>query len=237
MKLRFVGLLILGLFAGDPATAAVFGGSSGFPAPNGLRPCAPGDPVAGMEARVIAKLGGDFLGCLWSGQTTFVQGKPDVVPTPREYAFAIAVPGNGYTSADLDKLRSKVADQWKNFDPLSKEFKEAYTARINELIKGDGPASSATLSSVKPVLVSIDRLDDKSYSVTSIRRYVFEIDGGRVGRTKVNSDVVARRGSELIRLTIQRTLTGPSDVSQVQGEIADWARAITRNPPSLPGRK
>jgi hypothetical protein len=63
--------------------------------------------------------------------------------------------------------------------------------------------------------------------VTSIRTYVVDLNGRRVTSTKVNSDGVALRGSQLVRLTIQRTLSDPNDVAQVESEMADWARAIT----------
>jgi hypothetical protein len=75
------------------------------------------------------------------------------------------------------------------------------------------------------VLVSIERLDAKSYSVVSIRSYVFNASSGQTRTTKVNADAVVLRGSDLIRLTMQRVLSKPADVDQLRGEISQRARA------------
>jgi hypothetical protein len=229
VKLHLANLAIWGLLAGGTAFADMPPGSSGLPTPQGLQPCAPDDPAATLEARVAAKLGGEYLGCFRSERTVTPPGTVAVAPTPVEYAFRMAIQGRDYKLADLDNLLSTVKQQWKDFDPLSKEFKESYMARLNELIKGGNSTASQRIASVKPVLVSIDRGRDNYYSVTSIRTYVVDSNGGRVTLTKVNSDAVVLRGSQLIRLTIQRALTDPTDVAQVQGEIADWARATTQS--------
>jgi hypothetical protein len=228
VKLQFIGLLAFGLLAWGTACADAPNGSSGFPAPGGFKPCAPDSPLAIAEARIATKLGGEFLGCFQSERETMAPSSAKAAPTPVEYAFAIALQGGGHTPADLDNLLSTVKHQWKDFDPLSKEFKETYTARVNELIKGSGLTPSPTMVSEKPVLVSIDRAGDSYYSVTSLRTYTVELNGERVMVTKVNSGAVALRGSQLIRLTIQRTLSDPTDVTQVQGEITDWARATAQ---------
>lgn len=228
----FIGLLILGLLAWMPVCANASTGSSGLPIPGNLKPCAPGSPVASVEGHVAAKLGGEFLGCFQSEQEITAPSATKGVRMPVEYAFAIAVQGGGYTPADLDKLLSTVKEQWNGFNPLSKEYKETYTARLNELIKGSGLVVSPTFIAIKPELVSIDRTDSNYYSVTSIRTYVLELNGERGTLTKVNSDAVVLQNSQLIRLTIQRALSNPADVADVQGQIVDWARAIAQS--SLP---
>jgi hypothetical protein len=121
----------------------------------------------------------------------------------------MALRDRDYKVADLDNLLSTVKQQWKDFDPLSKEFKDSYTARLNALIKSSGSAAAPDVVSVKPVLVSIERGRSDYYTVTSIRTYVVDLNGRRVTSTKVNSDGVALRGSQLVRLTIQRTLSDP----------------------------
>jgi hypothetical protein len=221
-----LALLIIGLMAWGPASADASDGSSGLPAPAGLMPCASASPAAGLAARLAAQLGGDFLGCFQSERTG--PATQNSASNPDEYAFAIALPGGGYTEADLDKLLSGVKAQWKGFDPLSKAFKETYTARLNGLLRRNGSPPSSSLVSVKPVLVSIDQPNDDYYLVTSIRTYVVDLGGERVAATKVTSDAVALRNAQLVRLTIQRTLSDPADVAQVQGEIADWARATAQ---------
>jgi hypothetical protein len=103
---------------------------------------------------------------------------------------------------------------------------------MNELFKENGSTSSANLISEKPLLISIDRPDAMYYIVTSIRTYFLKVNGEQVTSTRVNSDAVALRGSQLIRLTIQRTLRARADVAQVQDEVTDWARATAQS--SLP---
>lgn len=220
-----VGFLSCGLLAFCLAHTYAQATPIGLPAPKELSSCPPGDPVAAAEAGVAAKLGGEPLGCFVSDKRTTVQGTTKSIPVSLEHAFAIGIPGGPYTSADLDKLLSRVTEQWKGFDPLGKEF-ENYKDRLNDLIKGVGTSPTATFSSIKPVLVSIDRLGTKSYSVVSIRNYILDLNSEHVSAIRVNGDAVVLRGSELVRLTMQRALTDPSDVAQLQGEIAEWARAI-----------
>jgi hypothetical protein len=216
------------LFAGTPlqgiARADDRAESGSLAAPKGLSQCAPSDPVAALETRVAISIGGQLLSCFQSGKRGEAPGATEPAPVSPEYAFAIRLAGDAYTSADLDKLLSTVTAQWKDFQPLSTEFHDNYIARLNELIKGAGE-TSATISSIKPVLVSIDRLDAKSYSVVSIRSYVFNGSGEQISTTKVNADAVVLRGRELIRLTMQRMLTDVSDVPQLQAEISEWAHA------------
>jgi cyanophycinase len=196
--------------------------SGGLPAPAGLSSCAPGNQTDYL-ARVAAELHSEVLGCFLSEKMIMVQGAVTPVPMPLEFAFALNPTGGPYTSADLDRLLSKTIEQWKDFKPLSKEF-ENYTGRLNELIKGAG--ASTTVSSVKPALVSIDRVGTNAYSVVSIRRYVLDVGGEQVNVTKVEASAVVLRGSALVRLTMQRVLTDASDVAQLQSEIAEWVRAI-----------
>ena len=215
-----IGILLLGTPLQGIAHADNEAETGDLVAPKGLVPCEPNDPLVAIETRVAGSIGGLFLSCFNSEKDIEVQG----ATAPLEYAFAIRIAGSGYTSADLDKLLSTVTAQWKDFQPLSKEFHNNYIARLNALIKGADEAS-ATIASVKPVLVSIDRLDANSYSVISIRNYVFNENGRQVSTTKVNADAVVLRGQNFVRLTMQRMLTDVSDVSQLRTEISEWARA------------
>jgi hypothetical protein len=139
--------------------------SSGLPAPKGLSACGPSDPLAVLEARVAAKVGGEFLGCFRSDKTITVQGATKPILVPFEFAIALDFPGP-YTLADLDKLLATGIEQWKGFEQLSKTW-ENYTARLNELIKSVG-IGSAAIASEKPVLVSIGQTGAKSFAVISI---------------------------------------------------------------------
>jgi hypothetical protein len=217
--LRVVGLLTLGLLASGADAQAP---SAGLPAPKGLSSCPPGNREA-VLGRVAAELGAEIVGCFQSEKRIMVQGSIMPVPMPLELAFAMELPGGPYTSADVDKLLSRTMEKWKDFQPLSKQF-ENYTLRLNELINSAEASPSVAVSSVKPVLVSIDRVGAKGYSVVQIRHYVIDVGGEQVSFMKVDGNAVVLRGSGLIRLTIQRMLTDPSDVAQLQGEIAEWAR-------------
>jgi hypothetical protein len=80
------------------------------------------------------------------------------------------------------------------------------------------------------VLVSIGRIGPKSFVVVSIRSYVLDTSGEQVSLTKVNASADVLRGPKLVRLSVQRVLTDPSDVAQVQSEIAEWATAVSSAP-------
>ena len=229
MKPLCLSLIVLSLWAPSQASAGSPSDPKEFPPPAGFTPCAPDDPVANLEARLALKIGSEFLGCFQSEGKITVPGAANVAPQPSEYAFAIAPKGLDYTQTDLDILLSKVREQWKDFNPLSKEFKETYISKLNELIKDSASYPVPHISSVKPILISIDRPADSYYTVTSIRSYTFESNGGSINMIKVNSDALLLRNSRLIRLTVQRQLNAPADVAQVQSEIDDWARVILRN--------
>ncbi len=123
-------------------------------------------------------------------------------------------------------MLSTVEDQWRAFDPLSKEFKEVYIARLNQLIRDTSSTPASTVTSIRPTLVSIDRVDRSYYVVTSIRSYAVNSNQLALTATRVNADALVLRGSRIVRLTIQRTLSDPADVAQVQSEIRTWAQAI-----------
>ena len=195
-------------------------------APKGLDTCDPSDPLIALETRVASSIGGQFLSCFKSEKQV---GTPGAAASP-EYAFAIRLAGGGYTTGDLAKLLATVTNQWRDFQPLSKEFREDYVARLNALMN-DAGKPSAKFASIEPVLVSIDRLDAKSYSVVSVRSYVFNQNGQQVGTVKVNADAVVLRGGDFVRLTMQRVLTDVSDVAALQTEISAWARATESENP------
>jgi hypothetical protein len=175
-------------------------------------------------------MGGQFLSCFQSENKSNVATVNGPLPIPVETAFAIRLAGDSYTTADVDKFQATVTAQWKDFRPLGKEVRKDYIAQLNALIKGSG-GPSVSFTSVKPVLVSITRLDANSYSVVSIRSYAFNTGGGQISMTKVNADAIVLRARSLIRLTMQRMLTRASDVADLQAEVADWARATEASTP------
>jgi hypothetical protein len=186
--------------------------SESLPAPMGLVPCSPDDQVAALEKRIAPSLGVEFLSCFHSGASG-------------EYALVHRVIGDNFTSADVEALRTKVAAQWKDFQPLSAEFHDKYIARLNTMIT-EASSTPAPIASIKPVLVSMKSLDSKSYSVVSIQSYVFNGSKGQESAERVNADAIVLRGRRIIRLTIQRKLTEVADVDDLQTDIARWAKAM-----------
>jgi hypothetical protein len=168
-------------------------------------------------------LGGVFLGCFQSEQVSRAQA---ATPVPIETALAVKLPGNGYDFRNLEELLSAIKDGWAKFSPLKDEFKETYRNRLNELIKQNGQEAPSSVSSIKEVLVSIEQPDRYYYVITSVKSYEIELNGKRVLSTIVHSGAVVLRGDDLIRLTVQQSLTDPADVPKVQSGISDWARAV-----------
>lgn len=225
MKLALgIMCVCLGMSLAFKAEAADQSLGNSLPAPKGLEPCSQSDAVAVAETRVAENLGGSLLSCFHSGREIALQSTAKPALTPFEYAFAIRLAGEGYASGDVDKLLTTATGQWKDFQPLSSEFHDRYIARLNALMN-EVSANQETISSIKPVLVSIKRLDAKSYSVVSIRSYVVTVSGTPISTVKVNADAIVLRGQNLIRLTMQRTLAGAADVADLQAEVAEWARA------------
>ena len=183
-----------------------------LPTPKGLTRCGPDDPVGVLEKRIAPSLGMEFLGCFHSDASN-------------EYGLAHRVIGDNYTPEDVEALRTKVAAQWKAFQPLSSEFRDKYIARLNAMIAAANSAA-VPITSIKPVLVSMKSLDSKSYLVVSIRSYVFNGGKGQERAERVNADAIVLRGRQMMRLTIQRRLTEVADVDDVQAEIAQWAKAM-----------
>lgn len=212
---------------GSTASAAPPTEPGEIPVPKGLQSCSSDDPVATAESRLATKLGGEYLGCFQSLRTADLSVAP-ASTAPIEYAFALSLKGREYKLADLDSMLSTVRQQWNNFDPLSNEFKESYLARLNALIKDNGSTSSQGIASVAPILISIDRNSEYYYTVTSIRSYVVDVNGRQIKSTRVNADAIALRGSQIIRLTIQRTMGDADDVAKARAEIADWAQATIK---------
>ena len=197
-----------------------------LPVPNELILCEDDDPVVSAEKRVAPSVGAEYLACFTTNEKTALHGTSRTVVVPVEHAVAMSVTGGPYTREELDRLLSKVREQWKNFDPLSRQH-EDYLTRLNSLIKGRSPAAHQTsIESVKPVLVSIDRMDDQSYAVVSIREYVIATDGERVRSIKANAAAMVLQGTRLVRLEIIRELHAPSDVDEVRTQIAAWSRAV-----------
>jgi hypothetical protein len=136
----------------------------------------------------------------------------------------MSVTGGPYGRENLDAFLSKVRDEWKNFDPLGKRH-EDYIAQLNALIK-DTNSQAIPLDSIKPALVSIERIDDQSYVVVSIREYAMTVSGEQVKSIKANAAAVVLQGTRLVRLDINREVRVPSDVEDVSKQMAAWCRTV-----------
>jgi hypothetical protein len=155
-----------------------------------------------------------------------VRGSSRELSLPLEHAFAMSLPGGPYAEKNLDPLPSKVREQWKTFNPIGNDHAE-YIASINALLKDLQPSGvPASIDSVKPVLVSIERMNSLSYSVISIRQYVISVNGEQFKSIKANGSAMVLRDTQLVRVDILRELHTPLDVDAVRGEIAAWSAAI-----------
>lgn len=208
------------------AVASAQTGAVRLPAPTNLTSCKDDDPVALAEKRVAPAAGAEYLACFASKEKVTLHGPSKTLLLPIEHAVALGITGGAYTRLDLDNLLSKVREQWQGFDPLSAQHKD-YVTRINSLIQeGNSDAHRVSVDSVKPVLVAIDRLDEQSYAVVSIREYAITVDGEQARSIKTNAAAVVLQGTRLIRLEIIRELHAPSDVDEVRKQIATWSHAV-----------
>jgi len=130
--------------------------------------------------------------------------------------------GGPFGREDLDELLSKVRDAWKNFNPLSRRH-EDYVAQLNSLLGG---TMAGSIESVRPLLVSIDRLDDRSYAVLTIRQTAISVAGEPVRSVKVTGTAMVLQGTSLVRLEMIREMRTPSDVDEVRAQIVAWSRTV-----------
>lgn len=197
-----------------------------LPAPAGLAACASDDLVAPIEKRLASRLGAKFVGCFKSEETTTLLGDGGKHPVPVEYAIAVRILGGPFSPANLDVLLSRVREQWKNFKPLSKEHGE-YVARLNSMIQNvDSKPHATPVASIKPVLISIDRLSPEAYVVLSVRHYAAAGDAGTIISTKADGTAMVLQGTRLMQLEIVHELRDPSDVDAVRQQIVAWAQEI-----------
>jgi hypothetical protein len=120
---------------------------------------------------------------------------------------------------------SAAREQWKNAAPQFSQHGD-YLTWLNSLINGPYSRQSA-IESVKPVLVSIDRIDDHSYVIVTIREYVIAVDSEEFRSIKATTSAIVLQEPQLVRLSIQRELRAPSDVEDVRKQIAAWSRAVS----------
>src|SRR6185437_9325423 len=206
--------------AAAPAPAAI-----PVPVPSGLKACTPGGPSMADMEHTVSALRGRSLGCFQSSDTAPLRGSKKIYALPLETAFAVEMTGGPYAVQDLDKLKSEVAETWKNFEPLSQDTRTDYDRRINGLIEaGSHQQTTKPAGSDKPpVLVSIEQLGPNSFAVVTIRRHQISLDGELFSVARADAAAVVLAHAKLIRLSIARDLRSTSDVAAIREEIADWA--------------
>lgn len=176
--------------------------------------------------RIAPSIGAEYVACFASDEKIALHGTSKTLSVPIEHAVAMSVLGGPYSQEDLGTLLSKVRAQWKNFEPMSKEH-ENYLARLNSIISGPN-TRQASIESVKPILVSIDRMDNQSYVVISIRDYSIAVDGERVRSIKANAAAMVLQGTRLVRLEMSRELRAPSDVEDLRTQITAWSHKVAK---------
>jgi hypothetical protein len=181
-----------------------------LPTPDGLNPCKDDDAAASTEKRVAPSLGAEQLACFASDEKPMLHGTSKTFALPVEHAVALSVLGGPYGREDLDALSKQHED---------------YLARLNSPINGTN-SQKPSIESVKPVLVSINRMDDQSYAVVSIREYTIAVGGEQVRSIKANGAAMVLQGSRLVHIEIIRELGASSDAEDVRTQIAAWSRAV-----------
>jgi hypothetical protein len=211
-------LAITSTVANAQSTGAV------LPIPHGLNPCKVDDAVALAEKRVAPSIGAEYLACFLSSETVSLQATPRQVAVPAEYAIVLHLMGGPYGPKDIADLFSAQREQWKTSDtprPLSGD----YLTWLNSVINGTG-SSQSSIKVIKPVLVSIDSIDNRSYDTISIREYTIEAAGTNVRSIKASATAIVLQGSNLVRLEMIRELRAPADVDDIRAQIAAWSRAV-----------
>lgn len=210
------------------ATLPLTARATGLPAPQGLRPCPAGDRVASIESNLAARIHGDLLGCFRSTTSVPLSGRRHSPSVPLEYGFAMRLPGGPYASNAVDQLLASVRAQWSGFKPLDGALSSRYSARINELLNGRGGVrpGAVSVTTIKPVLVSIHRLGPTAYSVVSLRTYRVAVGSRSVRAVKIDADALVLDHGTLVRLTLLREARAVPDVAATQAQIAAWARSL-----------
>lgn len=218
--------------AGGDAPAPVPAATS-VPVPSGLKACAPGSPAAADMEHTVSALRGRSLGCFQSSDTALLQSSKKIYALPLETAFAVEMTGGPYAVQDLDRLKSEVAETWKNFEPLSQDTRADYDRRINGLIEAATrqEISKPAGPGKPPMLVSIEQLGPRSFAVVTIRQRQISLDGEFFSVARADAAAVVLEHAKLIRLSIARDLRSPSDVAAIREEIADWAYAALAGAP------
>jgi len=196
-----------------------------IPVPRGLMICKDDDPIVSLETRVAGWLGAKYLACFTSDEEVTLHGSSKAFTVPLEHAIAIGFIGGAFSPVDLDASLSKERQQWNVVDPVG-EKRNDYQARVNLLLK-DTNSHPAAIQSVKPMLVSIDRLDERVFVIVSIREYSITKDGDSVRSIKATAAAHVLQGTRLVRLEIVRELRTPSDIEDIRMEIAAWSRATS----------
>jgi hypothetical protein len=221
-KIRFIPAILtislLSLFS----TASGLGVS----APAGLRNCRSDDPILAVTQKMAASQSLEYLGCFLSDKTVELHGENKGVSHLLTYAYALKISPPGQTSGDLDALYNNIIMQWKNFKPLANDQLE-YENKISDLVEKISPenAPKAKIALTTPVLVRIEKLNENSYLVISIRERKVAINSETYISTSIDGTAVLLREGTLVRLSLVRELQSKSDITTVDEAVRNWIRS------------
>jgi len=201
-----------------------------LPAPTNLRTCTAQDSITSFVEQASSKFG-EHLGCFLSEDKVVLRGSRLRTALPLEYAYAVGLRSGPYSATDIEDLFLAVNDQWKNYKPLDQQAQVEYDRKINDLVAKSLPsaATGVAISVEPPVLVSIRRIGTEAYAVVSLRQRRFTLADDVIVSTAVDATALTLKGDSMLRLSLVRELQTPSDISNVQGAIAEWIRAVRVN--------
>jgi len=198
----------------------------GVSAPAGLRDCRTDDPMLVGIQKMAASQSLEYLGCFLSDQRVELRGENKGASHLLTYAFALKISAPGQSSEDLDALYQNILLQWKNFKPLANDRRE-YENKISDLVAKNSPDGipKAQISLAVPILVRIERLDENSYLVESIRERKVAINSETYISTSIDGSVVFLKEGAFVRLSLVREFQSESDIATVDQAVRSWVRS------------
>ncbi len=168
----------------------------------------------------------EYLACFLSDQRVELRGENKGAPHLLTYAYALKISSSDQTSRDLDALYQNIVLQWKNFKPLATDRRE-YENKISDLLAKIAPdnAPKVQIALATPLLVRIEKINENSYLVISIRERKFAINSETYISTSIDGTAVLLREGTLVRLSLARELQSKSDITIVDETVRNWVRA------------
>lgn len=198
----------------------------GVSAPTGLRECRADDHMLAVIKKMADSQSLQYLGCFLSDQKVELPGDKQGVTHLLMYAYALKISPPRQTSEDLDVLYKTILLQWRNFKPLATDRQE-YEKKVSNLVAKIAPDGTpkSQISLAAPLLVKIEKLNESSYLVISIRERKIATNGQTYISTSIDGTAVFLKEGELVRLSLVRELRSESDITTVDQAMRDWVRS------------